>query len=105
MILHFRLIAGPMKGHRFIVKPNSSKCFSVGRAKNSTICIGQDSYVSRSHARISVEKDQFFIEDLRSKNGTYLKGKLITKPMQFLPESAVVIGKSILRFDGFNTKA
>ena len=48
---------------------------------------------------------QFFIEDLRSKNGTYLKGKLITKPMQFLPESAVVIGKSILRFDGFNTKA
>lgn len=104
MILHFRLIAGPMKGHRFIVKLNSSKSFSVGRSKNSNICIGQDSYVSRNHARISVEKDQFFIEDLKSTNGTYLKNKRITTPIQFLPGTEAVIGKSVLRFESINKK-
>lgn len=104
MILHFRLIAGPMKGHRFIVKPNSSRCFSVGRSKNSTICIRQDSYVSRNHARISVEKDQFFIEDLESTNGTYLKSQRITIPTQFLLGAEAVIGKSVLRFESINKK-
>lgn len=104
MILHFRLIAGPMKGHRFIVKPNSSKCFSVGRSRNSTICIDQDSYVSRNHARISVENDQFFIEDLGSKNGTYLKGKRIATSTRFLPGAEAVIGKSVLRFESINKK-
>lgn len=33
--------------------------------------------VSRNHARITKEEDQYYIEDLNSRNGTYLNGKLL----------------------------
>lgn len=33
--------------------------------------------VSRNHARITKEDDQYYIEDLNSRNGTYLNGKLL----------------------------
>lgn len=33
--------------------------------------------ISRSHARITREEDQYYIEDLNSKNGTYLNGELL----------------------------
>ncbi|MDD7643300.1 MAG: DUF6382 domain-containing protein [bacterium] len=33
--------------------------------------------ISRSHARIIREEDQYYIEDLNSKNGTYLNGELL----------------------------
>ena len=33
--------------------------------------------VSRSHARITREDDQYYIEDLNSRNGTYVNGKLL----------------------------
>ncbi len=33
--------------------------------------------VSRNHARITKEKDQYYIEDLNSRNGTYLNGELL----------------------------
>ena len=34
--------------------------------------------VSRNHARITREEDQYYIEDLNSRNGTYLNGKLLS---------------------------
>lgn len=37
----------------------------------------QASGVSRNHARITREEDQYYIEDLNSKNGTYLNGELL----------------------------
>lgn len=33
--------------------------------------------VSRNHARITREEDQYYIEDLNSRNGTYLNGELL----------------------------
>jgi hypothetical protein len=37
----------------------------------------QSTWVSRNHARITREKDDYYIEDLNSKNGTYLNGDLL----------------------------
>ena len=37
----------------------------------------QASGVSRNHARISREDDRYYIEDLNSRNGTYLNGELL----------------------------
>lgn len=37
----------------------------------------QASGVSRNHARITREEDQYYIEDLNSRNGTYLNGELL----------------------------
>ena len=37
----------------------------------------QASGVSRNHARITKEEDKYYIEDLNSRNGTYVNGKLL----------------------------
>ena len=38
----------------------------------------QASGISRSHARITREDNEFYIEDLNSRNGTYVNGELLT---------------------------
>jgi PAS domain S-box-containing protein len=39
-----------------------------------------DETVSRRHARIIAQADGFFVEDLGSRNGTYLNGQAVTSP-------------------------
>ena len=50
----------------------------VGRSETCEIFVN-DGSVSRRHAKITPSKDGFFLEDLGSKNGTAVNGKLITR--------------------------
>jgi len=53
-----------------------SSTFTFGRSKtNNIIC--KKPYVSRSHCRIILKDGKYFIEDLKSKNGTYINGRKI----------------------------
>jgi pSer/pThr/pTyr-binding forkhead associated (FHA) protein len=61
-------------GHRRYVLVNGVN--TVGREPSCAVCINDPS-VSRGHARIIVEDGRATIEDLRSKNGTQVMGKLI----------------------------
>jgi pSer/pThr/pTyr-binding forkhead associated (FHA) protein len=47
----------------------------VGRDENMVNLVISDSYISRTHAAIFKEGGRFFLQDLNSKNGTYLNGK------------------------------
>lgn len=58
-------------------KLNPEFTYVIGRDENVSICLPDDS-VSRKHATILHEKDQFIIEDARSLNGTYVNGRCIT---------------------------
>ena len=51
---------------------------SIGRLKTNNVQLN-DNMVSRCHARIWCEGDNIYIEDLGSKNGTYLEDKNISK--------------------------
>ncbi len=100
MILCFRMREGPMKGHRFIVKLNSSRHFAIGRSKNSTICVHDDPSVSRNHAKIYIMSQYLVIEDANSKNGTYVSGHRIRERQRLDVGAQILIGKSILQYDG-----
>lgn len=50
----------------------------IGREDNVDITIPA-SAVSRRHARLILEGDQYFIEDLGSSNGTFINGQSLTK--------------------------
>jgi DNA-binding winged helix-turn-helix (wHTH) protein len=50
----------------------------LGRSEDAAVWIDADS-VSRRHARILVEGDRVFLEDLGSKNGTFLRGERIRR--------------------------
>jgi len=53
--------------------------------------------VSGRHAQLQVEADAAFLEDLGSKNGTYVNGRRITTRTRILDHSVVMIGAVSVR--------
>ena len=52
--------------------------FTVGRHTTNELRVDDDS-ISRTHARITRSGDEFFVEDLGSRNGTFVAGKRVTR--------------------------
>lgn len=53
--------------------------FTIGRSKKSSLYVDSEK-VSKRHVQISLEKDNFYIEDLGSRNGTYIQFPNSNKP-------------------------
>ncbi len=54
--------------------------------------------VSRRHARIVVDGADVTLEDLGSKNGTYLRGRRVQKPTRLAHGDEIRIGRKVARF-------
>jgi DNA-binding winged helix-turn-helix (wHTH) protein len=67
---------GPLKGQRWTL----SQTIVLGRDASCDVAI-TDRQISRYHARITPTSEGVILEDLGSKNGTHLNGKLLTGPM------------------------
>ncbi len=63
-------------GETFLL--DSSQNYVLGRGKNSDIVI-TNNLVSRSHCRIYLEENRWFLEDLGSSRGTFVGGQKIKK--------------------------
>lgn len=90
------VIRGSLQGKKFSLKGN--KEFLIGRDKSVEIQI-DDANVSRQHARLSREGDSFFIEDMGSRNGSYLNDEPLgsgKKPL--VKEDMIKIGSTILKY-------
>jgi pSer/pThr/pTyr-binding forkhead associated (FHA) protein len=64
------------------VFPLTKEVTTIGRKLDNDLVI-QDILVSRKHAEIRYEDDQYFIFDLDSTGGTYLNNKKITEAKLF----------------------
>jgi len=73
--------------------------FPLGRSPDNRIVVN-DSAVSRKHAEISRREDGYWIEDLKSKNGTKLNGTLIQTPSRLSPGDRIEIGPCQIHFGG-----
>jgi len=69
----------------------------VGRTGDADICIDRTE-VSRCHARIMIAGTTATIEDLGSKNGTYLNGERLQQPALLANGDEIWIGRSVARF-------
>ncbi len=69
---------GPLNG----INWNLSKNISIGRDPECDIVIN-DRQVSRIHAQIKITKsNEILVTDLNSKNGTFINGEIINKPVK-----------------------
>lgn len=69
----------------------------IGRAPDTTVCIDSPR-VSRHHARIVVDGDQATVDDVGSKNGTYLDGKMVTAPTALKSGDEIIVGSIAITF-------
>jgi len=72
--LQFLFESGPLKGTNESINGD----LSIGRASSNNLCIDEKT-VSGHHCKITVEFGDFFIEDLKSTNGTKVNGARIEK--------------------------
>ena len=88
-----RFISGKYQGGEFPIV--NDKPIIVGRSSDLDMVLVED-MVSRKHARISMQADQIWIEDLGSTNGTFVNGEKI-KRARLKEGDRVLIGTSILK--------
>ena len=77
--------------------PLSSTPLRIGREASNDMVIDEEQ-VSKQHASIFYEEDQFWVADLKSTNGTYVNGKRIEERIALKNEDMVKIGTMILKF-------
>ena len=88
-----RFISGKYQGGEFPIA--TDKQIVVGRSSDLDMVLVED-MVSRKHARIAMQGDQIWIEDLGSTNGTFVNGEKI-KRARLKEGDRVLIGTSILK--------
>jgi DNA-binding winged helix-turn-helix (wHTH) protein len=69
----------------------------LGRADEAVVSI-PSTKASRRHARIVVEERSAALEDLASKNGTFLRGQLIEAPSPLSDGDEITIGEVVITF-------
>jgi hypothetical protein len=70
------MMDGRRPGHRVFVDQSE---FTIGRDERCNLVIS-DRQVSRQHARIWLEGDRYLLEDLSSKNRTFVNGQELDEP-------------------------
>jgi two-component system, cell cycle response regulator len=78
------------------VYPLNAPELSIGRSAQSDIALG-DPGVSRNHARVLREGDDFIVEDLRSTNGTEVNGQPVRR-RRLADGDVIKLASSTLQF-------
>lgn len=87
-------IAGPVVGKRFAL---SAGTFIIGREADADLSLPDDAGLSRVHAKIVADGEQYKIVDNDSRNGTLVNDKPV-RSIHLFDGDIVRIGSSTLRF-------
>jgi DNA-binding winged helix-turn-helix (wHTH) protein len=89
-----RLVAVEREGQRLPLRDGENV---LGRDAGADLFLDDDS-VSRRHARIVVTAGAAVLEDLGSKNGTYLAGRRLEAPAALKDRDEILVGSVLLVF-------
>lgn len=85
----------PARGERFEL---NSSVITLGRDASNQIVIG-DPFVSGAHTRIAVADGGYWVEDLGSRNGTYVNGERVESSRLLEPGDRLEVGDTVFRFE------
>jgi FHA domain len=72
---------------------------TMGRGGGCTIPLAFDTFVSQVHARAFDRDGTLWIEDLGSRNGTFVNGEQVHEPTQVGKGARVQVGDTVLEVD------
>jgi len=86
-----KVISGPNTGAEFGL--DVGQTYIAGKDPSLCEIVFQDLSVSRQHAKLSVQEDgTVLVEDLSSKNGTYVNGHMLAEAKSLVSQDLVAIG-------------
>jgi len=86
------LLVGPTQGAVFRLDGSE---LTIGRSPTADVHVAHEG-LSRVHARLSRRGDAFFIEDLHSANGTFVRDERVGSPTRVLDGDRVQLGQAIV---------
>jgi hypothetical protein len=69
---------------------------SIGREADNTIVISDDAFISSHHAAVTLDDGRVVVDDLASRNGTYLNGVKLTQPQAVSTGDRIQVGYTVL---------
>lgn len=94
MAFTLTIAAGPDTGTSF---PFDAKQARFGRTADNDVVV-KDGSASRSHCRVFEEDHKYFLEDLKSANGTKINGALVSGTQQLFNGDTITIGDVAFTF-------
>jgi pSer/pThr/pTyr-binding forkhead associated (FHA) protein len=91
------LLSGPMDGLEFEI---AKKMATIGREDTNGIPLQLDGLVSRQHARISFENGEYWLEDMGSRNGTFIGEKEVKGQVRLPLGTIFRVGGCEMRIGG-----
>ncbi|MDU0479558.1 FHA domain-containing protein [Staphylococcus chromogenes] len=91
-----KIVDGPLTGSHMDI--TTLQEFTLGRSQDAEFVLGDD-YASGRHARLMRRGNDWFIEDLDSRNGTYVNGTRIDQPERITFDSDITIGRTTVRLE------
>ena len=91
-----RFISGKYQGGEYPLQEAGE--LVIGRSSELDMVLIED-MVSRKHAKIQMQADQIWIEDLGSTNGTFVNGARVTTARLLAPGDIVRIGQTDLQVE------
>lgn len=88
------ILNGPQAGHRV---PLRAARLVVGRMPDCDVVLDAES-ISRHHASVSRREDGYYLEDLNSRNGTYLNGRRVRTPTRLSHGDEIRLFETMLAF-------
>lgn len=89
------VLTGSATGVQFKVSKGAAV---IGRAPNAELRV-EDDGISRTHARIRAETGRAWVEDMGSRNGTFVNGAKITAPIELRDGDKIQVGRgTVIRF-------
>ncbi len=92
--LHIRNVSNPDIKKRYMIYGKAL----VGRNKSCDIVL-REKYISGEHARIWFEKGEWYLEDLGSRNGTYINGQRIRNTVILDARDEIAFGELEFLFE------
>ncbi|MEY8578157.1 FHA domain-containing protein [Corynebacteriaceae bacterium 6-324] len=89
-----KIVDGPLAGSHMAL--SGLEDFTLGRAQDCDFVLGDD-YASSRHARFFRRGSQWFVEDLESRNGTFVAGSRIDQPEHVGVNTDIKLGRSTVR--------
>jgi pSer/pThr/pTyr-binding forkhead associated (FHA) protein len=94
---------GGMPGRLVVLEPKNKRgtaytisgVIGIGREPDNTIAIPEDTYLSGHHAKVSVAGGQVIVDDLASRNGTFLNGARIADTRTLKAGDRIQIGYTV----------
>jgi pSer/pThr/pTyr-binding forkhead associated (FHA) protein len=85
-----RVTAGPALGRSYVVGEQGA---ILGRAAENAVAIPDDR-LSRRHAQITFNPNGFWLNDLGSTNGTYIRGLRLAAPQLLRSGDEIALGET-----------